>query len=414
MIWIVLIVIASTGIALWRPLYGLSAIIVLWPTYLLRTAIVGIPTTTLELALYGVTAAVGLRWLLGRESWHWARITRQSWWLLGLWVLAWVVAVIASPARPAGLGALKAWLVDPLLFAALLSFVVRTAGDRRQIIGAAIISGATVALAGLAQLVWFRDTLQEGRLSSFFAPVANYAAMYLGPLTVLAGALLLFRERNGVWWWLLGGMSVALVLTLSFGAYLAVACGLLVAWSQLPSGMIKRRLLQTGIAAVILGALIISQTKNFSQHFTFTGRSSGLVRTQIWVTSWALIQQHPWFGVGPNNFEAAYRAELPKHYFPPLEWLVAQPHNLYLALWLETGLLGLLTFLALVVYHFRIVWRDFLPHPENRAVAVASLAALVTILIHGLVDTPYFKNDSAMEFMLVAALPWLGRESLKD
>lgn len=409
MIWISLIVVVSLGVTLWRPVYGLGFLILLWPSYLLRTEIVGIPTTALELSVYAATVSTILWWVIRKREWHWVKMSRPTWWLLAAWVVAWLVSTFIAEDRTAALGALKAWLVDPLLFTALLAFLIQTEADKRLVIQAAVMSGLVVAVAGLTQLGIFRETLQEGRLSSFFAPVANYAAMYLGPLAVLTSALLLFRYLRGWWWLALGVIVLALALTISFGAYLAVAIGSVFIWLHLPTGKLKRQILLAGIVAVMVGMIGLSQTKNFSQHFDFTGRSSGSVRQQIWVTSWALIEQHPWLGIGPNNFEAAYREELPKHYFPPLEWLVAQPHNLYLALWLELGLLGLLTFLALFVIHFRIVWRKYLSRPDQRAVGVASLGALIVVLVHGLVDTPYLKNDLAMEFMFIAILPWLGQ-----
>ncbi len=395
-------------IALWRPPLGAAAIILLWPTYLIRTSIAGVPTTALELALYGALAALILRLGFRQTIWHWIRLPRDTWWLLGFWGLAWITATIFAVDHQAALGALKAWWLDPLLFMGLLIIAVRTKTERHTIINAAILSGVIVALAGLVQLVGFRQTLQEGRLSSFFTPVANYAAMYLGPLLVMTVSLLLHGRRTA-WRWLASViMTLAIGLTLSFGAYLAVAVGIFFSWIFLPSGMLKRRLAVIGTVIVIVAVVGLSQTKNFGQHFNFSDRSSGSARQQVWVTSWALIRQDPWFGVGPNNFEVAYRTELPKHYFPPLEWLVAQPHNLYLALWLETGLLGLLVFGWLVWHHFRLGLRQFLHEPEHRNIAFASLSAIVVLLVHGLVDTTYFKNDLAMELALLVALPWLG------
>lgn len=396
-------------ISLWRPRYGLAAIIILWPAYLIRTSIFQIPTTALELSLYAVVAAVFVLWLRRRISWHWVPMTRWTWWLLFGWVVAWVIATIFSPDKTAALGAFKAWLVDPLLFSALLAFVVRNENDRRFIIQAAITSGVLVALFGLYQMIWLRDTLQDSRLSSFFHPVANYAAMYLAPLCVLSGGLMLYRYVRGAWAWVsFGVMMVALVLTMSYGGFLAIAVGTIYLWHHLKHTKLKQWLAIGAVTVGLTGVLALSMTNNFSEHFNTTDRSSGLVRKQIWVTSWTLIQQHPVFGIGPNNFEAAYRAEIPKHYFPPLEWLVAQPHNLYLALWLELGALGLVAFLAPVVRHAYTLRRLQITNVAERTVAIVSFAALLAILAHGFVDTPYFKNDLAMEYMFLALLPWLG------
>lgn len=396
------------AIALWRPPLAAAAIILLWPAYLLRTTIAGIPTTALELSLYGALAALIVRLGLRQTIWHWIRLPRDTWWLLSGWGLAWLLATYFAADRHAALGALKAWWADPLLFMGFLIIAIRAKTERHIIINAAILGGVIVALAGLIQLVFFRSTLQEGRLSSFFAPVANYAAMFIGPLLVMSVSLLLHGQRTA-WRWISSSiMALAIILTMSFGAYLAVAAGILFSWIYLPSGALKKRLAVAGLAVGLIAGLALSQTKNFSQHFNFDGRSSGSVREQIWVTSWALIKQHPVVGVGPNNFEVAYRAELPKHYFPPLEWLVAQPHNLYLALWLETGLLGLIVFGWLVWHHFHLGLRQFLHAPEHRNIALASLAGIIVILVHGLVDTTVFKNDLAMELALFVALPWLG------
>jgi O-antigen ligase len=412
MIYIFPIITGALGF--WRPVWGAAAAILFLPAYLVRGEVLGIPTTGLELGIYALAVAVGIRLAMRKNNWHWVHMTKLTWTLLILWVVAWCLSTVLAENREAALGAMKAWMADPLLFVALLAIVVQTEKDRRAIINASLLSGTIVALAGLVQLVGFRDTLQEGRLSSFFAPVANYAAMYIGPLFVLGAALLLHGERR-VWNWITTAiMGVALALTLSFGAYIAVAMGLLFSWIYLPSGKLKRMLLTAGVVGGIIVVALLSQTKNFSQHFDFSGRSSGSVRQQIWVTSWHLIQQKPWFGVGPNNFEIAYREELPKHYFPPLEWLVAQPHNLYLALWLETGLLGLLTFLALFIYHCVRFQRELLPNPAHRTIAIASLAAMIAVMVHGFVDTPYFKNDLAILFLTLAVIPWLGRKNQAD
>lgn len=402
-------------LTVWRPKLGVGAVILLWPAYLLRTELFSIPTTALELSVYATVAGTVVALLMRRLPWHWVQMTRLTWWLLGLWVLAWITATLMADDRQAALGAFKAWLLDPLAFTAVLAIVVQSTADRRFIISAAILSTFHVAIAGLAQLGWWRETLQEGRLSSYFAPVANYAAMYLGPLVALQLGLLLHRDRTSRWWWLVFAISlVALIATLSFAAYLAFATSTIFLWYLLPVGKIKKHLLVAGLVGGALAAVVIYQTPNFRQHFDFGGRSSGSVRQQIWVTSWALITQDPMFGVGPNNFEQAYRDELPKHYFPPLEWLVAQPHNLALALWLETGLLGLVAFFALLLYHFYLVWRHYVRQPSVRAVAIASLAGLVAIMVHGLFDTPYFKNDLALLFLFIAILPWLGQRQEKQ
>lgn len=398
----------------WRPTYGVFAVVVLWPAYLLHLTITGIPTTILELSLYALGLAVLLSLLAHRLDRRWPRFPKTLLVLLAVWAIAWAVATIGASDHRAALGALKAWLVDAYIFGGLLALLIRSERERRQLLQVALISGVIVAVAGFYEYVFRHASLQDGRLSSFFHPVPNYAAMYLAPLIVIGLAALLMKYIRPRWWIAVGVIIVALAMTFSYGGYMSLGAGSIIIWLTLPKGGLKTKLLIGGVVAAGLIVIMLSTTKNFAEHFTNADRTSGLVRQQIWVTSWALIQQRPVLGLGPNNFEAAYRRELPKHYFPPLEWLVAQPHNLALALWLETGLLGLLTFAALCCCYVRTVWRNFLPRPDQRAAAVASMAALTAILIHGLVDTPYFKNDLAPLFIFVMVFPWLGQTTLQS
>jgi O-antigen ligase len=77
-------------------------------------------------------------------------------------------------------------------------------------------------------------------------------------------------------------------------------------------------------------------------------------------------------------------------------------------LWLETGLLGLLVFLVSMVLWFRAVAKKA---KQQHAASVLGLAAMTAILIHGLVDTPLFKNDLMIIFFLVLAIPFLHTKS---
>ena len=394
-------------LAYWRPMVAVAVLNLLWPAYLVRTSVSGIPTTLLEVSLYAVSLGVIIS--LWRKRWPRPKIPadRTLWWLLLWWSGSWIIATLFSPDIRASLGALKAWWFDPLLFAGLLWVVVRTATERTLLIRSLVSSAAVVAVAGLYQLGFVRNTLQEGRLSSFFTPVANYAAMYLAPLLVFGVALALFRTLQKAWWVLLFVIGLALLATLSYGGFAAAVAGGFVAWLFLPATRLKRNIALATIILLIIGGGILATTKNFRQHFD-ADRSSGSVRRQIWVTSWALITKHPLLGVGPNAYEVAYRQELPKHYFPPLEWDVAQPHNLALALWLETGLAGLLAAITIVVYFFRRLSRHW-QNISQRPYTIAALAAFVAILVHGIVDTPFLKNDLALLAVAIMMIPWVGR-----
>lgn len=72
---------------------------------------------------------------------------------------------------------------------------------------------------------------------------------------------------------------------------------------------------------------------------------------------------------------------------------------MFLSLYLELGILGFLFFLALVSLFFAQSWNFF---EKTKDVFVLGLIfAMLVVLIHGLVDTPYFKNDLSIIFWTI-------------
>jgi hypothetical protein len=71
----------------------------------------------------------------------------------------------------------------------------------------------------------------------------------------------------------------------------------------------------------------------------------------------------------------------------------------------EIGLLGLIAF---AVIFFGLLWRGWraLPQTEGfyRVAMWGVLGSLVLWGVHGLVDSPYWKNDMSVEFWVLAAI----------
>jgi O-antigen ligase len=82
------------------------------------------------------------------------------------------------------------------------------------------------------------------------------------------------------------------------------------------------------------------------------------------------------------------------------------PHTILFNIWVELGLAGVFVFLLLFVRFFTAVLAG-LRSTGQRELQVGLLAAMVTLLGHGLVDVPYFKNDLAVLFWLLLALAFL-------
>ena len=121
-----------------------------------------------------------------------------------------------------------------------------------------------------------------------------------------------------------------------------------------------------------------------------------------------MIRDHPFFGVGLDNFLYAYRGR----YIMDAAWQepnLNHPHNMILDFATRLGLLGLVgggwMIIALVLTLRRVLKKVpviWLP------IAAGIAGALAAMLVHGLVDHSFFLVDLAFAFyLLLGTAVWL-------
>jgi len=130
--------------------------------------------------------------------------------------------------------------------------------------------------------------------------------------------------------------------------------------------------------------------------FSYPSWQSRLI---IWQSAGTIIKDHSLIGIGPGMFQKYY-LDYQAKLSPYLEWAVPQPHNLFLAFWLQTGLLGLIGFIWLLFKFFR----SGISKKTPKKLLFVLMAAMIYILIHGLVDTTYWKNDLSIIFWLLIGI----------
>ena len=382
-----------------------------YPAYLLRFKLAGIPFTGLEIFTYLLFGLWLFEIIRDRRNVVWDKGVRNYWLAAFLLVAGATVGAFLAPvgillpdghvfeARQAALGIWKGWVVAPILYFAVLTQVLKVSEEVRKILRSYVYSAALVGLVAHL-LALFSDGLTiDFRLRGFFDS-ANYLALYVGPATLLAIYFIFGRNRpRKVWDYAdLSALSVlvyTLFFTQSYAGILAVfgALGLLVL-VQLIRTPRQRKAIGLALAILVLSFLAVMATQvrtpKFQQFLDFENRSSTSVRLEIYQVALDLVKKHPWVGVGPGLFQANYQVDAPLVLGrSPMEWNMPHPHNIFLGFWLNAGLLGLLSFLALLVLaHRRFTY---------------PLIALWGIVIHGLFDMPFWKNDLAMIFWLILA-----------
>ena len=300
-----------------------------------------------------------------------------------------------------GLGILKGWFVLPMIFAAIFFDNLK---KNKELLSwslqALFYSGVFVSIEGI--YYWFSGLLAyDGRLRIYYDS-PNQLAMFLSPLFIIS-LFLFLKEKEKIKKFIFGiGLAIIglnLYFTFSYGAWLAAGVSLGVVFWLIYSKFLKKKivapiiiLLVVFLAGATYGKLASIEKENL--------RSSLASRTIIWKSAGLMLKNNPLFGIGPGNFQEKY-LEYQKYFPPYLEWAVPQPHNLFLAFWLESGLAGLFGFVFLLVQFFRDNKKAI---GNNRLYGSLCLALMLYFLIHGLVDTTYWRNDMAILFWAVIAV----------
>jgi O-antigen ligase len=360
------------------------------PLYLIRFRIGPLPTTLLE--VYLVILFIVTTCAFGLDVW------KKGWMALGEWrwpVLAWVVtslfAVFRSPSLLTGFGLWRAYVLEPLIVFVML-FGLREQINRKRIECSIAILIAIVTVWAVFQFVTgqgipspWNVSIADGRRATGPFPYPNALALLVVPLGAYLFSRWITEKRS--WWllsaWLMAGLSC--VLAKSDGGLLALGFA---TWLVL---MLRKesRKLAIGFATLgIIAVVFVSPVRNaFLEQATFSGWS-GRVRAWTWTETWNMLKDHPITGAGFGGYPVAFKPYHEKTFIEIFQY----PHTIVFNFWSETGILGLLAFGWVVVMWFqkRLSW--------------ISLAALVAILVHGLVDVPYFKNDLAIAFWLLMFL----------
>ncbi|MDP1845651.1 MAG: O-antigen ligase family protein [Candidatus Moranbacteria bacterium] len=321
------------------------------------------------------------------------------------------LSVIANRNYYVGLGILKGWFVFPIIFGIIFYDALKKDDSLLgKTLLALFFSGAAVSAAGAVYKISGFLTY-DGRLRIFYDS-PNQLAMFLA-VPFLIGIIkiekfgfeklqaLASKKKAELWkvGAIISGLLLILLnlyLTKSYGAWLALAIVLIVIF------WLKYRTFRHRIGLLILiflAAIIIGQTKSQKLEglANFGGRSSLDSRVMIWKSAGRMIKDNPLFGIGPGNFQNKY-LEYQKYFPPYLEWAVPQPHNVFLAFWLEAGFIGLVGFVLLLAQFFKDNKKAI---ENNRLYGILCLAIIIYFLIHGLIDTTYWRNDMAFLFWTI-------------
>lgn len=368
------------------------------PLYLIRFHIGPLPTTALELY---VLALCGLATCVEPGAWRagWNRVQAFRAPMIAWGVIS-ACAVVWSAAPVAGLGLWRAYILEPLAVFVLLASIVDTKQKLHELRAVAFMTVSILSVWGIVQRVTGYGYLVPPSVIVNFThramgpfPYPNALALFVGPIGVWA--LHEWFKQTRVWFpfatWILSCIGVVVAVSqggmlamgvTSFALFAGDARFRVWAWSLVGAGLVAV------LAIPRLGQLVYHQV-------TFQGWS-GQVRLYMWKDTVRMLRDHWFTGAGFGGYPTLFAKYQSTHGIEIFQY----PHNIVLNLWTEVGAIGVIVFGWIVTTWMRVAknWRAWMP--------------LAAILLHGLVDVPYFKNDLAILFWMLALIPILSYEKV--
>jgi O-antigen ligase len=423
-----------------QPSLGLMLTVTAMPFYAYPLSLVGKSFALAELVLLPTLAGWALRYagirtaglLSSERDAARARLSKAAKDLLRPLILFVALAVLTSLTaqhRREALRELRLVVLEPaLLFLALVTLPL-SRRERWRIIDGLILGGVLIAVIGLVQYFLLgRVITAEGgirRLVSIYGS-PNNVGLQMGrllPVLLAVGlwggasdergwvATLLRSPRRLLYLVAALPVGLALLLSLSRGALLLGVPAALITLGLLAGPRWRKATLVAVVVGLLASALLLSFPQLLGPRFAGMldlSQGSESFRVALWHSTWAMIGDHPFLGVGPDNFLYAYRTR----YVLPSAWEefnLSHPHNLALDFAARLGLGGLVALIWMQV----VFWRRALPlrrlaDRRGRALALGVMASMADFLAHGLVDASYFLIDLAYIYMVsLAVIVWL-------
>lgn len=322
------------------------------------------------------------------------------------------------------MGILKSWVVIPILYFYIFISAVRDKKDISFAMYSYLGSAVFLSLWGLFQAVTKQYITIDDRVSGPFDS-ANYFAIYLAPALIFssvrfiqtflvsnfnpAGRRWNIFERRIYVGIVVAIIFMALVLSQSYGGLLGVFIVLLTyilferfrAKAKLIKKFFNKILIAILLVIIIGGGMAASINIEKFQNLTrFDEHTSVATRLEIWQVGAQLIIENPIFGIGLGQYQENYneRAEeiLGKD---PFEETRLHSHNVFMETWLNAGILGLVSFVWIIVLAYLQLLK--VRNKEDRLLLFAGIAMLTYMVIHGLIDVTFWKNDLALIFWLI-------------
>ena len=341
--------------------------------------------------------------------------------LLIYWAIA-LVATLLSPVRVAAFDGMVKLTIYMLAFVSL-SRLMRL-GWRSLLVGTYLVTALVVIAYAVQQ--WYLGAPELATWTDVTSETAGTTRVYsfLGNPNLLAGYLMPALPMGAIaaiYWrsWSMKVLSAIVAIlgafcitqTQSRGGLMGLAAEslmivlLLVYWwgKRLPTWTLPT--VFGGMAgAIALGTILVPTLRKRVGSIFGTEDSSNAFRVNVWASVLNMVKAKPILGIGPGN--KAFNQIYPQYQRSGYSALGA--YSVPLELTVETGFIGLICYGWLIFTIFSQGWialnRLRIDRDSTGLWIIAAIATLVGMMVHGLVDTVWYRPQVQLLWWLAIAL----------
>jgi putative inorganic carbon (HCO3(-)) transporter len=341
--------------------------------------------------------------------------------LISYWAIA-LLATLISPVRVAAIDGMVKLTIYMLAFVSL-SRLMRL-GWRNIFIAAYLISALVASAYGVQQ--WYLGAPELATWTDPTSEIAGTTRVYsfLGNPNLFAGYLIPALPLGAIAaiYWQSWGMKAIAAITAILGAFCItqsqsrgglmglaaesfVIVLLLVYWwgKRLPNWTLPTVFGSTA-GAIALGTILIPTLRKRVGSIFGTEDSSNAFRVNVWMSVLNMIKAKPILGIGPGN--KAFNLVYPQ--YQRSGYSALGTYSVPLEITVETGIVGVICYSWLIFTIFRQGWialnRLRSDRDPNGLWIIAAIATLTGMMVHGLVDTVWYRPQVQLLWWLAIAL----------
>lgn len=282
-----------------------------------------------------------------------------------------------------------------------------------------------IILAGKLVIIFYGLGIDFFTKNDFFAH-RNSRGTFAG-FAVIICLNLLITQKNSIFKKMIYIVGIVVGLTAlttySRGANLGFVIGIILwtlliilrmqSWKQITATLI--------ILAILFTPLLSSNymQNRFGKIKNYENSSSITARLEMYRTSLKLIRKNPILGIGIGNFYPRAKDYVKNELQEEVHWNETHqhPHNLYIQIALEQGIISLIIFLIMVFKAYQISYSNYKHYETNSIQFFCSLSfitMLTALLGHSLVDFTIKRSYIGIPLLVFFVLNYKLYEEYKD